>query len=646
MPSAARPRHRRSTRALSLWSVAAVSALAVLPAAASADVTGATVTAPSTGTFFETPAYDVEDPAAVFTVAGTASVVPGDERDAVTVWAETRLSGVPQYAEVAWNVPVEDGRFAVPVRGYELPTASARLFVLPVDASPYDDAAIPQGGPIVHGGGEFVDRDEDGQVRSFEGAQRSQTAGAAATGTVGAGGRGPLRAVASRAPSFGYAGGITAGATTDGNDMHGVFLGSSTLVSGFSPARGALTVDGRTAWPRDGVTWSSRDDEWLERDAAPDEGLTPEQLEPVRVDRKVGSDWGQTVVERQRVYASADPDDGGYSEPERLVDTGIELVRTVVQDHEGRRITVRDEYRATDGRDHQVDAMYAMGVVSPGYSSRRGAARAAADAPDVPAFRVPWETSGDRFAPRAMLQPLGAPRDDVASIYSRVPALVADSDEVRGAPAYGAITFGTRVDGGLFLPGYASTGYDASSAFLARFVRDVPAGGAITIPVVYSTGTTQGEVEAAAAQVERELTPATPAAPPQAPVQDRAVVAVPVPRPVLRVLPRSLSLRPTLKRLRRGGVQVRVRGTLSLPAGTPAAVCVKGGTVALQIQAGKRTLSVRRVRLAKDCSYDVRVRFASARRFGKAKRLTVSARWNGNAAVGTAASAEKRVSAK
>ncbi|WP_210491759.1 hypothetical protein [Patulibacter sp. SYSU D01012] len=554
----------------------------------------------------------------------------------MTIWAETRLSGEPSYAQVAYDVPVAGGRFEAPVRGGDLPAASARLFALPYDASPYDAASVPSGGPIVHGGGEFTYRDGDGRVVFFGGAQRSQPGGAAAAGPVG-GGRGPLRSLAARSPSFGNAPGVTAAATTDGNDLHGVFLGSSSLLPGYSPARSALTVDGRSVWPRDTVTWSS-DDGGADARREPSDGLTPDELQPVEVTRTVGGDWGQTVVERQRVYASADPEEDGSSRPDRFVDAGVELVRTTVQDHDGRRITVRDEYRPTDGRAHQVDALYAMGVVSPGSDLRARAARESADDASVSAFRVPWETGGDRFTPRAFLEPLGAPRGDVATVFSRVPALNGDRD---GAPAYGAITFGTRLDGGVFMPGYASSGIDAASAFIARFVRDVPAGGAATIPVVYSTGTNAGEVEAAAAQVERELTPPAPAV--SAPVQQRTVVTVPVPQPAARAVPRALTLRATLRTQRRGRVQVRLRGALGLPAGTPAAVCVRGGTVALQIQAGKRTLSVRRVRLAKDCSYDVTVRFASTRRFGKAKRLTASARWNGNALLGTAASVEKRV---
>lgn len=73
-------------------------------------------------------------------------------------------------------------------------------------------------------------------------------------------------------------------------------------------------------------------------------------------------------------------------------------------------------------------------------------------------------------------------------------------------------------------------------------------------------------------------------------------------------------------------------GRLTLPAGVSrAAGC--NGRVSVQVKRGGTTISTRRVSLRANCTYSLRVSFASSRRFGTATRLKFTARFLGNALV-------------
>jgi len=80
---------------------------------------------------------------------------------------------------------------------------------------------------------------------------------------------------------------------------------------------------------------------------------------------------------------------------------------------------------------------------------------------------------------------------------------------------------------------------------------------------------------------------------------------------------------------RRRPYRFTVSGRLALPAGVrPADGCQ--GRVSLQVKAGTRTLSNRRVRVTPACTFRQPVTFSNARRFAGRSRLTVLVSFNGN----------------
>jgi hypothetical protein len=97
-----------------------------------------------------------------------------------------------------------------------------------------------------------------------------------------------------------------------------------------------------------------------------------------------------------------------------------------------------------------------------------------------------------------------------------------------------------------------------------------------------------------------------------------------------------LSARLTPARDLRPPYGFRLTGRIALPGPiTPARGC--SGTVSVQVKAGTRTLSTRRVALSGGCTYAWSVTFSSRRRFGRATSLRFAARFLGNAVLKPAA---------
>jgi Ca2+-binding RTX toxin-like protein len=103
-----------------------------------------------------------------------------------------------------------------------------------------------------------------------------------------------------------------------------------------------------------------------------------------------------------------------------------------------------------------------------------------------------------------------------------------------------------------------------------------------------------------------------------------------------RQLPRSISAAVGPRRDRRAPYRFLISGQVGLPAAFApfrAQVCGAGGTVSVQTKVGSRTVSTRRVRLDRDCQYDITVVFSSKRRLMRNRnsaRLKFTARFLGN----------------
>jgi hypothetical protein len=79
---------------------------------------------------------------------------------------------------------------------------------------------------------------------------------------------------------------------------------------------------------------------------------------------------------------------------------------------------------------------------------------------------------------------------------------------------------------------------------------------------------------------------------------------------------------------RRGRRSFRTTGRLVLPTGVTASQACGSGVVAVQVKAGRRTISTRRSKVAADCSFATSVTFRHRR-----GRLKFTARFYGNRAL-------------
>jgi hypothetical protein len=669
-----RSRPHRRLRQLGLLTIA-TAATAGLSSTATAAVTGTSITSPTPYEVVDADYSQVslggEAPPELPTirVTGTATT-DGSSPNEVVVAAVVRFG--PLTVPLALPVPVPvaaDGSFAADV---PVPPINAHIVAFPADISsdPVEDALRGVGPfravPVLGGGS--ISAEIPG-LGNFSLALRGQRQGVAAIAPAGFAALGELPFGIGDLPlTIGLLGGVTSGAFGDAPGDFGLsFMGAGGITDQYNDARGGVMVDGTRGYLRDHLPLASEE--------------LPAATFERTVDRQTG---GQTVVQTQPIYVAADPSndpddaplEGGYRP------SGLELQRTTVQDHDGRQVTVTDRFRSADGRAHKIDLLYAEGLSILPYNGRSPlelclpilpcegegpefppppppfaplsfagdlSASLQPEGPafpefDPPAFRIPWET-GDAWASRSHAEPLTAPSGAVSTLYTRLPnlsrlipafmALGSESPEptLPITSTYGAITFGTRPDSGLFVSDPFTIGAvlgGASTQFVARFVRDVPAGGATTIPQVYSTGNTPAEAEALAAAAEQRLTPPGPA-----PVPPPVAPPAPPTPPAARKAPRKLSAASKLQRTKKGQFRFRFSGKLTLPSGVAKSACrAGGGTVTIQVKAGSNTISTRRVKLDRNCKYAVRINFRSAKRFGKRTRLTVVTKWSGNRALG------------
>lgn len=651
---------------------------------ATAAVTGTAISSPTSyqvldanlGTFGPDLGESAEPPALPqVRVTGTATTSgPGDAVQVLVAIPLKRLSGMAPMVPVDISDPVPvgpDGRFAVDVN---MPPINARIVALPADLESEEQALaaiFDEGGPFrpttVLGGGP-VSASLPG-LGGFSLAIRGQRQG---FGLISPAGFPELGYGEGPSLSFGAFGGVTAGAIGSAEgDFALNFLGAAGISSHYNAARGGLTVNGARAYLRDHIP------------------VDADELPAPKVEQTVDfQTGGQTVVQTQDVYVAADaaddpnivPLEGGYRA------SGLQLQRTSVQDHDGRQISVTDRFRSTNGAAHKIDVLYAEGLSILAYDARwpfgggggcglmpcfaptfegplsglnpvgldRLAPLDDVEDPELPrfeppAFRIPWET-GAQWETRSHAEAMTAPSTATSTVYTRLPNASAlfgafidfARSEGEAEPAaipstYGAVTYGTRPDSGLFVSDPLMVGMllgGTSTQYVSRFVRTVPAGGDTTIAQVYSTGTTQAEVEALAVAAEKRLTPETPA---PAPTPSAPPVAPPAPptAPVARKAPRKLSTSSKLQRTKKGQYRFRFSGRLALPSGVTTSACRAGnGTVTVQIKAGANTISTRRVKLDRNCKYAVRINFRSAKRFGKRSRLAVVTKWSGNRVLG------------
>lgn len=306
--------------------------------------------------------------------------------------------------------------------------------------------------------------------------------------------------------------------------------------------------------------------------------------------------------------------------------SGVQLRRTTVQDHDGRQVRYADEWVSTDGRAHELQLL-SLQVGGPGEPAPILRAVAAPSAAPT-SWSVPWVTGADhrRFALNEVVPeaPAGAP----ATIRVRADHDAADGDPFSGQ---GAITWQTSPQRITFL---------SERSMLARFHRNVPAGGSVTMRTAYSQAPSARELGrlVADAHVAWGLPdPDVVAAPPGGPEPPKPGPApspgpAPQPQPgpkAGRMTPKALSLIATgARRDRRAPYRFALRGRLTLPAGVPPAVC-RGARVTVRVTARRKgrtaTIATLRPTLSAACAWSATVKLAKRALRGTDGRLIVRA---------------------
>jgi hypothetical protein len=284
----------------------------------------------------------------------------------------------------------------------------------------------------------------------------------------------------------------------------------------------------------------------------------------------------------------------------RLVPTGVKLTRRIQQVRDGRMARFVDDWSATDGQAHNIDAEYDNGIDDDGR----------------PVWRVPGQSD---YAEYGEYDEVGLPNGQVGTFYTKdtgeyfdgCPPWLCGPFLIRadgnGDVPTGSLTYAQRPDRAIF------SDYDG---FVLRYNRNVPANGTTTLKHAFGTGRTQGESESLGADVEREFTPATPPAQQQSQQQQQA------PAPVIQraSLKQPIRLNSLTSRLRGRKFTVKVVCAAGLP---------QGGTLKARVRQGKRwTITTRTYQCPAGGSRNVtfsvtRSQLRKLRRLGRRVRVTM-----------------------
>jgi hypothetical protein len=210
----------------------------------------------------------------------------------------------------------------------------------------------------------------------------------------------------------------------------------------------------------------------------------------------------------------------------------VTLERKIVQDHQGLKVTISDNWRSNDGLPHQLDARYAEGTASDNYALQGHETR----------YDFSWTGAG--FTAYADGTDIAPPPSAPASVYVKTDATTPESGD--GTNPFGAVTYRTTPSSIRVLDGSASptNGYDT---WFARYQRTIPASGDLVIEQVYSHDYSLTGVRA----IEADTGQAPPAAgdltTPAAPVD---ATVTPAPTTVAASTPASAPVKCKVPKLR------------------------------------------------------------------------------------------------
>ncbi|MCK9248418.1 MAG: hypothetical protein M0P31_05500 [Solirubrobacteraceae bacterium] len=464
---------RRRPRATAYASTAALAGALALPAVAPAAVSTTSVTSPTEDAVIDTIAdsYFGGIGEQMMTVTGVApGAADGDELNIACLYSGNGIVAALQLG----TAEVEGAAFTAEVRR---PTYTCRIRAIPPDVLEEHDYDLSPdtdlsafAGPRVLGGG-FASYRIDESDSPWDGADIFQSIRGQRRGLVM--GTGLSMGLLGVDPAAGASGGIYATALIEDTYLRLLF-GPSAMITGFGLLLGedpgeVVPVDVSNA----GVVVDG-----LPASPVPAVGDQRSRLVSRTLDPATG---GVTIVETAPVALI----EAGEDDRPTLRPSGVSVRRTYRQDEDGRQITFTDEFRSADGRAHRIEVRYGQSLSSIYYGG------AESEITKEPAsFRLPWATGEEYIVPEGG-ETFGAappgrttiwvhgPRQDYSALYGGglrgAPRAAGDGDLPRRAE--GAITFADAPTDVRFLN---------ASAFVMRFVRDVPAGGSATLTHTYS----------------------------------------------------------------------------------------------------------------------------------------------------------------
>ena len=619
-----------------VW-LGAVTAIALMATPASAAVTTTTITSPADNTNYEYDSTTADPSTQKFTVTGTSDGADGDV-------VEIRCYNGTSYNTGAVATVAAGGTFSTEVPLNNLADTACILRAVPQGASPDQAGLAAFTGPRVATGGWYVDR----------------IGGGANTGT-------PYDYYASRPTSTAYADYLSYSACgldymwLYGPNMergHELFYCNAYPWYRFNDARGGLQIDGKTAYD---AYSAQRVDSSLPGFPTP------------TFSRSVDFITGNlTITERQPLVRCA-PDseynntgDGACTSFESV---GVTVERTITQTNGGKRSQISDDYVSADGAAHTVDVVYEQDFQDKCCD-------------DTFVAHFPWESAD--YKPYDDFDVVGPAPSSPATMY-----LKASREEAEGIDnPVGAITFNTSPNS--FVWYGDDGGYD-------RFIRPVPAGGRVNITHVFSLEASTAAARAEAARTEDAFgTPSVAITSPgnganveSQPItvtgtatdnggvaelkvngqtvavgangawstqvtlaegantitavakdaagnvsQAQVVVGYKKPAVVVpaRIKPKSLTLKLKPKRDRTAPYAFTATGKLTLPAGASPAACASA-RASIQSKVGSKTISTRRGKVSKTCTFKIKVSFKKRARLGKTGVVKVTPRFLGNALV-------------
>jgi hypothetical protein len=485
--------------------LAALAAVAAFAATAQATVTSTAVT--SLPNPFHAPFYDSNLGAGVgtFDVAGTSNGTTGDYLDVICVYgwggSRTMATNVPVKADGTWDAGqldsyrVYDDNCAVHaiVHGTSLPS-DLSPFTGPMGTFPYYRRYFDTGSSVRRQNDYFTD-----------------LWGSLGHSEMGSSGSGGLRYQSPVAPDGNY--------NDTGWNRAAALYNTDTQ----SSSRSELNVDGQNAYNAYGARWLwSANPNYSYNNPGRSTMVTSFALDPVT--------GNYTTTEDEDLVTCPGPASGNYpansSNCSQFISSGVHFTRKVVQDHDGRLVTIIDSYTSIDGSAHTLTARYDNRV----WNSN-------------PEFAMPGQTGLNIYN-----------QGDVVSGPFPAPASIQGATDYGYPASYdyprGYLTWDTAPDQVRFYGHYA---------FILDYLnRTIPAGGSLTLRFAYDSSASQSVSDALRAAAVAAFTPPAPppAITPTPPAIAPAPPAVVARHCVVPPVPRGDRLADAEQRIRLAGCSV------------------------------------------------------------------------------------------